>query len=295
MGGIKKYFCPVCQLGYTRKDNLVRHRHEVGHITSNDTNKIDTDSKTTNKIDTDSKQVNPNEINATTTSPAYHSSVGTETDHTLELVNSTQTMSATVGDTQAERFHSCVDCGQVYTSAHDLVKHINRWCPEIEEPNSKRLKMLEEEEEEDLEENPAIKLMLSDSKEENEMKWQKIVEKYLDEGMDEDQAKKKADFEITEDDKQVFFKKYADFLRCAVDLRKNFVTVDVLNEIDDLLDQGYDTKKAIQKVIRKNKNKFDVLFESDYEETDTDPESESNTDTDSSDSVTGTEEDESDT
>ena len=170
----------------------------------------------------------------------------------------------------------CLGCGQVFATAHDLKHHCdNDLC---DEHNNDDIEMeSDDSSEEDITENYTFQCILEKAKEENEGKWKKVVDKYVENGMDEDEAKTKADKKMLESDKSVFKTKLTNFLLLVNGIRRNQLIKNILTEYDSY--DNMSEEKAMKKAVIKYMDHFDDLFEEESEE-ESDTETETDMETD---------------
>ena len=98
---------------------------------------------------------------------------------------------------------SCDDCGLIFENISDLARHMNRWCPENNDLKRKR-----EDDEDDYRESKKSRLdeqtiidegedvvfteLTELVREANEDKWESKVDKYVNDGLNEEEARLKA-------------------------------------------------------------------------------------------------------
>ena len=190
------------------------------------------------------------------------------------------------GEQTCEIMPSCDDCGMVLDSVHDLQRHTKTWCPEsesmkrkrededtIEENTSKRprAELIEYEnsndssevEDDDIDENEGYKALINESVDSTETIWDAKYNKYLEKGMDEEDAIQQSNQKITPLVQRQFIKRYGDVLKLIVSLNKSSIHTDIVGQIEDLIDDTND-ETAIQHVLKRNRHQFDVLFDDDY-------------------------------
>jgi hypothetical protein len=159
---------------------------------------------------------------------------------------------------------------------HDLQHHIKTWCPvqsaskrqntdEVKEANSE-LAM------NDMSDNEVINKFFEESRKSNEKEWSAKVSKYVDEGMDEHEAKKKADRKMMMEDKREAIRLYKDHVMDEVKLNRSSLHQDLMRSIRDNVERGMDDTKAVRIIIASRQYLFDGLFdeEGDEEEEDDD-------------------------
>jgi hypothetical protein len=124
----------------------------------------------------------------------------------------------------------------------------------------------EDEPSSDLEDNVAYQDWLQEAKEATNAMWSKKYEKYVNEGLNEDQAKEKADRKTRWAVKRNFFDNYKDFLSSYLNLKGDDTHQEVLEDLEDKLDKGLDVNNALSRVMPKHQSKFDGLFQQDEED-----------------------------
>ena len=127
---------------------------------------------------------------------------------------------------------------------------------------------IEDETSSEIEDNIAYQDWVSEAVEATEEMWSEKYDKYINDGMNEDQAKEKANRKTRWAVKQHFFNSYKDFLSNHIHLKDNDTHEEILNELEEKMDRGADINKALSRVMLKHRVKFDVLFHPDEEEND---------------------------
>jgi hypothetical protein len=182
---------------------------------------------------------------------------------------------------------SCDDCGVVLDSMHDLQRHIKTWCPEseslkrkrededISEDNTSERSRAEwieydnsddssEFEDDDIDENEGYKALINESVDSTEKIWDAKYKKYLEKGMDEEDAMQQSNEKITPLVQRQFLKRYGDVLKLIVHLNKSSIHRDNVRQIEDLIDDAINEETAIQRVLKRSRHQFDILFDDDY-------------------------------
>ena len=121
----------------------------------------------------------------------------------------------------------------------------------------------EDESSSDLEDNPIFQYWLEEAKEATNDKRNEKYEKYIDEGMSEEDALEKAAIKIRWAVKRNFFARFKDFLTSHLHLRDNDTFQEVVEEIEGKVERGMDVHKAMSRVIPKYTIKFNGLFDLD--------------------------------
>ena len=100
--------------------------------------------------------------------------------------------------------------------------------------------------------------------------WEMKFQKYLQEGMCEDDARAKATMKTTWAAKKVFFSLYQLFLANHMRLETNETHQQIVNKLQQRISNGLDLVTSFKRVIAKHKSEFDELFDDDDDELDTD-------------------------
>jgi hypothetical protein len=61
-----------------------------------------------------------------------------------------------------------------------------------------------------------------------------------------------------------FLKRYGDVLKLIVHLNKSSIHRDNVRQIEDLIDDVINEETAIQRVLKRSRHQFDILFDDDY-------------------------------
>jgi len=108
-----------------------------------------------------------------------------------------------------EKMPSCDDCGLVFESVPDLARHMNRWCPENNDLKRQRDEddvmpskkpRLEEQTIIDDGEDVAFTKLAELAREANEDKWESKFDKYVKDGVTEEEARLKANRKLNDED-----------------------------------------------------------------------------------------------
>ena len=196
---------------------------------------------------------------------------------------SEQTYSRDVGNIEA-KMPSCDDCGLMFENVSDLARHMNRWCPENNELKRKR-----DDDEDDYTsskkprfedqiiiddgEDVALTKLAEQAREANEDKWEAKVNKYIEDGLTEEEARRKADRKLKDEDLDEIMSRYESLIQYILQLKDGRLHLKVMKLVDDLVQEGTDYKKAIKIAIRKYKhlleNYLDEAVDNEsYEESD---------------------------
>ncbi len=128
------------------------------------------------------------------------------------------------------------------------------------EEENETLSEEDEESSSELEDNVAYRDWLEEAKEAIDEQWNNKYEKYTSEGMNEDQAREKADRKTHWVLKRIFFDKYMDFLSSYLHLKDDNTHQEVLEDIEEKVDKGMDINKALSRVMPRHHAKFKGLF-----------------------------------
>jgi len=118
----------------------------------------------------------------------------------------------------------------------------------------------------DLEDNATFRDWLDEAKDTTKKPWRVKYEKYINEGMDADQAKEKAHRKTLWELKRIFFNRYKDFLSSYLYLKDNETHLEVVEELEDKIQKGMDVSKALNRVVPKHRSKFKGLFHSEEDD-----------------------------
>ena len=193
-----------------------------------------------------------------------------------------------------ENMPSCDDCGVVLDSMHDLQRHIKHWCPENESFKRKRdSKDLDNEnpskksasewieydggsddssEDVNIDDNEGYKTILHAAIDTAKDTWDKKYDKYVKEGMNEEDAIQQSNQKISPLVQRQFFKRYTELLKLIVPLDKSNVHSDIVRQIQDVVENNTDDETQIRRILMKNRHQFNELFDDDYFETTSDTE-----------------------
>ncbi|CAG2202734.1 unnamed protein product [Mytilus edulis] len=145
------------------------------------------------------------------------------------------------GEQTYEKMPSCDDCGVVLDSMHDLQRHIKHWCPENEYLKRKRdnedlgnespsKKSTSEwikydsvsddgSEDVNMDDNEGYKSLLHEAIDTAKDTWDTKYDKYVKEGMNEEDAIQRSNEKISHIVQRQFFKRYTKLLKLIVPLR----------------------------------------------------------------------------
>ena len=117
----------------------------------------------------------------------------------------------------------------------------------------------------DLEDNAAYQDWMAEARETQRGMTDEKYDKYVNEGMDEDQARQKVNRKTLWAVKQDFFDNYKEFLSSYLYLRENETHKDIVDDLDGKLDKGMNVNKALNRVLPKHAEKFAGLFHDEEE------------------------------
>ena len=198
-----------------------------------------------------------------------------------------------INNGMAEKGHACDDCGLLFDTSHDVQRHLKQgWCAENSEPPAKRRKTEESIEhdtisEENIEDNAGFIELWKRVKSDCNDKFDKIYQRYLDDGENEEDAKEMAEEKIKPFEERKFLQKYGMLLENYwLPLLNNDTHKKILESVRLLTDKGVSPSSAIRRVLNKNKASFEDLFDttiSDDEDTDDEESEEESTNENESD------------
>ena len=191
--------------------------------------------------------------------------------------------------------HTCQLCGKSYSRKYDLQRHrITVHTEDMEDP--RKTENTDEEMTEssnqsesetdssdaevdnstdddsdpdsDLEENATFQLWYQESLDETKEMRDEKYQKYVDRGMEEEQAREKAYSKALWSIQRIFFGKYMVYLWNAFHLKDDETHQEIMDELEEKMDDGKNLYKMIKRVMTKYRHKFDGLFI--YEESDDD-------------------------
>jgi hypothetical protein len=88
--------------------------------------------------------------------------------------------------------------------------------------------------------------MMDKARKESEDDWHKRVDKYIEGGLNEKEAKKKADERMHTIDMNSFYKLHGSFLLSLIQLNDGPIHKKVMSDIDKFIEKGYDNKQSIK-------------------------------------------------
>ncbi|VDI72109.1 Hypothetical predicted protein [Mytilus galloprovincialis] len=198
------------------------------------------------------------------------------------------------GEQTYENMPSCDDCGVVLDSMHDLQRHIKHWCPENEYLKRKRdnedlgnespskkstsewikYDSVSDDSSEDvnMDDNEGYKSLLHEAIDTAKDTWDTKYDKYVKEGMNEEDAIQRSNEKISHIVQRQFFKRYTELLKLIVPLDESKVHSDIVQQIQDIAENDTDYETQIRRILMKKRHQFDELFDDDYFEINTDTE-----------------------
>jgi len=118
----------------------------------------------------------------------------------------------------------------------------------------------------DLEDNVGYRDWLEEALEASDQMWREKYQKYVYEGITDEEAKEKANRKTLWAVKQIFFNKYKDFLSSYFNLMHDDTHQEIVEEIEEKVDKGFDINTVLNRVISKYQNKFEGLFHQEEDE-----------------------------
>ena len=106
---------------------------------------------------------------------------------------------------------------------------------------------------------------MEEAKETTQDMWNVKYQKYINEGMTEDQAGEKAHAKTLWAVKRNFFARFEDFLLNYLRLKDDDTYQEITSDLEEKIEKGVDINKALNRVIPRYKSKFEGLFVQDEE------------------------------
>ena len=98
-------------------------------------------------------------------------------------------------------------------------------------------------------------------------KFDKIYQKYIDDGEDEDDATEMTEDHIKPCEKRIFFQKYSQVLEYYwLSLLNNVTHTRIVESVKTLISKGVSPSSAVRRLLNKNKERFEDFFETDEDE-----------------------------
>jgi hypothetical protein len=109
------------------------------------------------------------------------------------------------------------------------------------------------------------------AREANEDKWESKVDKYVNDGLTEEEARMKANRKLNDEDLEHFMSRYASLIQYILQLKDGRLHLKGIKLVDELVQDGMDYNKAIKIAIRKYKHMLEnyldeVIDNENYEE-----------------------------
>ncbi|WAR09592.1 hypothetical protein MAR_034668 [Mya arenaria] len=164
-----------------------------------------------------------------------------------------------------DKGQACDDCGQLFDTTHDVQSHVkNSWCLEYGE-----FKKRKHEDMSDIEQD--------DSVEENEA--HNIYNTIIDHGEESDETQELAEKRIKPYNEKVVFTKCTTFKdNYILPLRNSRLHTQIMAQIAKLIFKGHSTTSAVTNALRKHKNSFKDLFDTEFTDNEDSEEEESDGD-----------------
>lgn len=93
----------------------------------------------------------------------------------------------------------------------------------------------------------------------HDMLWKKQVEILKQEGMNQSEAEQNAETDF--DDQKAFYEKYQTLLKEIIPLEQSILHHMIINNIEDLLENGLSITKAIKYALKHHQSQFDKIFQ----------------------------------
>jgi hypothetical protein len=199
----------------------------------------------------------------------HHSAVGFQTDHIEDKPEESENnLENNLEGIMENKGQACDDCGQLFDTVHDVQRHVkNGWCPDYRDQKKRKHEEMSDSDHEDdsVEDNEAYIQLWKRARESNDQQFDKIYNKFIDNGEESDTAQEMAEERIQPYNEKEFFSKYTSLIdNYILPLRNNRLHTQIMSQIDKLISKGYNTTSAVTKVLRKNKNSFQDLFDMEF-------------------------------
>lgn len=172
-------------------------------------------------------------------------------------------------DNNMDKANACDDCGLLFDSIHDVQRHVKNWCQENgrnnkrksdseSEPDLKRMRVQDSDEEDDNEEG-FINLWKT-VKSRGEDKYQQLYDQYTANGENDHDAQEMADERMATYNRRKFGDLYSSFLTCYFfPLKNNGLHRQIVSDIDKLHTKGVSVTTAVKGVLRKYRHQLQDL------------------------------------
>ena len=112
----------------------------------------------------------------------------------------------------------------------------------------------------EFEDNLAYQDWYQEAIEETQMMRNEKIQKYINQGMDEEEAKEKAYMKTLWAMQHAFFNKYMEYLWSNMYLKDDETHQEIMDDLEDKVNNGMDIRKALKRVIAQHRSKFDGIF-----------------------------------
>ena len=113
---------------------------------------------------------------------------------------------------------------------------------------------------EDPEDNQAYQDWLEHAMTETEERRSEKYNKYISEGLTNEEAKEKAHIKVLWAVKRIFFDDYSNFLQQNIHLDEDETHQKIMSDLQSKIENGMNTKDALSRTLVKHKPKFEGLF-----------------------------------
>ncbi|XP_063968459.1 uncharacterized protein LOC135157287 [Lytechinus pictus] len=197
----------------------------------------------------------------------------------------------------SNRRYACSQCNRTYSRKFDMQRHEQKAHPDTEdegkiessdaeegtseddysEPPSQtegveessdsendgedESSMSETDNMDEIEDNPAYQVWLEQAMTATKDLRDEKYQKYISEGMEEEDAKEKAHVKLLWAVKRIFFDLYSKFLQQNISLGEADVNHEIVSDLKERLENGMEFQKAVQRVLARHGPQFDGLFQ----------------------------------